>query len=92
MAEVTSSGSLDSPDGFVACRLAGTSCAAAEVAMELDKVSQAIEETRGLLKSCEDAQERRELRRLMTTLLEKEARLAGTAAGELGGVQQGCRR
>ena len=58
--------------------------------MELVKVYQDIKDTREALKSCEDTQERRELRKLMTALLdnetvllEKETRLARTAAGEL---------
>ena len=51
--------------------------------MDLDKVKQDIEDVRGELQICEDAQERRELRKLMTAMLEKEARLLGTAAGEL---------
>ena len=66
--------------------------------MELTKVNQDIDDMRGLLSSCEDAQELSELRKLMTALredrkalLEKEARLAGMAAGELVGLQQGCK-
>ena len=57
---------------------------------ELVKVNQDIKDVRGPLNSCEDAQERRELRKLMTALLknetallEKEARLTRTVAGEL---------
>ncbi len=70
--------------------MAGTPGAAAEVA-ELVKVSEEIEEMRGCLRSCKDAQELSELRKHMTALredrkalLEKEARLAGTAASEWG--------
>ena len=62
LAEATSSGSLYSPYLFRCLQMAGTPGATAEVAMELDKVKQDIEDVRGELKSCEDAQERRELR------------------------------
>ena len=55
--------------------------------MALVKVNQDIKDMRGALKSCEDAQERRKLRKLITALLEKkagllddEARLADMAA------------
>ena len=59
--------------------------------MELVKAIKEVEETRGLLESCEDAQGLRDLRKYMAALredrkalLEKEARLAGTAASEWG--------
>ena len=72
-------------------QMAGTSGTAAEVAMELVKVREEIEETRGLLRSCGDASSRNEVLKLLTALaqsktalLQKEARLAGAAAGEWG--------
>ena len=59
--------------------------------MELVKAIKEVEETRGLLESCEDAQGLRDLRKYMAALredrkalLEKEARLAGMAASEWG--------
>ena len=73
-------------------QMAGTPGTAAEVATELVKVSEEIEEMRGLLRSCEDASSRNEVLKLLTALaqsktalLQKEARLAGAAAGEWGG-------
>ena len=69
-----------------------------QYAIALVAVNQDIKDVRGALKSCEDAQERRELhKRIMVLLkakvrlLEGEALLADMAAGELQEVQQGCR-
>ena len=58
--------------------------------MELAKVSQDIQVYQEMLTSCEDAHSRSEVLKLITALVEsktallqKEARLAGTAGGEL---------
>ena len=64
-------------------QMAGCSEPATEIAMDLEKVKQDIEDARQALKVSKDAEEQRELRKYLTALLEKEARLEGTAAGEL---------
>ena len=71
--------------------MAGNPGAAAEVAVDLAAISQDINNARRDMERCADPEERRELRKYMTALMEKEARLAGTAASELVEVQQGCK-
>ena len=60
--------------------------------MELANVTLRIETAHNMMESCEDVQDRRKMRKYITALvvnktalLQKEARLAGTAAGELSG-------
>ena len=58
LAEATSSGSLHPPNGYHCLQMAGTSDAAAEVAMQLAEVRQDIQRYEKMLESCEGAQSR----------------------------------
>ena len=88
LAEVTTSGSLHPTNGFITCRWRVLQMPR----LRSPWVSQDIQVYQEMLTSCENAPSQSVVLKLITALVEsktvllqKEARLAGTAAGELWG-------
>ena len=89
LAEATSSGSLYPPNGFFACRWRVLQTPRLRSPWIWPRSVRTYRSIREMLTSCEDAQSRSEVFKLITTLaesktalLQKEARLAGMAGGE----------